>query len=85
MCQGPALTAMSVLSLFNVSMFVLCLSTWLCLLFCWPCAPLALPPGFQLLHPLFSPRLRDCVHLILVCSAPLNCAPFPHVSAGSLR
>ncbi len=37
--------------------------------------------------PLFSLSLRllDCVHLILMCSAPLYCAPFPHVSAGSLR
>ncbi len=51
-CQGSSLTAMSVLSLFNVSLFVLCLSTWLCLCFCWPCAPLALPPGFQLPRPL---------------------------------
>ncbi len=32
-----------------------------------------------------SLRLRDCVHLILMCSAPLYCAPFPHVSVGSLR
>ncbi len=51
-CQGSSLTAISVLSLFNVSLFVLCLSTWLCLCFCWPCAPLALPPGFQLPRPL---------------------------------
>ncbi len=27
-------------------------------------------PASWFRHPLFSPRLRDCVHLILMCSAP---------------
>lgn len=51
-CQDPALTVLSVLSLFNVSLFILCLSTWLCLCLCWPCAPLVLPPRFQSPRPL---------------------------------
>ncbi|XDV42471.1 hypothetical protein PO909_011127 [Leuciscus waleckii] len=50
--SGPALTVLSVLSLFNVSLFVLCLITWLCLCLCWSCAPLAPPPCFLLPRPL---------------------------------
>ncbi len=30
-----------------------------------------------------SPRLLDCVHLILVCSAGLYCVPSPCIFAGS--
>ncbi len=62
--QDPALTILSALSLFNVSLFILCLSTWLCLCLCWPCAPLVLPPHFQLPRP-------PC--LVLVCLAHLTC------------
>ncbi|XP_073810838.1 uncharacterized protein [Danio rerio] len=51
-CQDPALTALSLLSVFNVSLFVLCISTWLSLLLCWPCAPLVLPPCFPMPRPL---------------------------------
>ncbi len=83
-CQDPALT---VLSLFNVCLFVLCLSTWFCLCLCLPCAPLVPPPCFAWSRPLVqslsSPRLLDCVHLILMCSAALYCVPSPCVFAGS--
>ncbi len=48
-CQDPALT---VLSLFNVSLFVLCLSTRLCLCLCLTCPPLVPPPCFPWSHPL---------------------------------
>ncbi len=48
-CQEPALT---VLFLFNVSLFVLCLSTWLCLCLCLPCPPLVPPPCFPWSRPL---------------------------------
>ncbi len=48
----PTLTVLSVLSLFIVSLFILCLNAWLCLCLCWPCAPLVLPPYFQLPRPL---------------------------------
>ncbi len=51
-CQGSTLAALSVLSMFNVSLLVLCLSTWLCLCLCWPCASFVLPPCFQLPCPL---------------------------------
>ncbi len=86
-CQDPALTVLSVMFLFNVSLFVLCLSTWLCFILCLPCAPLVLPPCFPWSRPLVkslsSTRLFDCVHLILVCSAALYRVPFPCVFAGS--
>lgn len=49
--QVPALTVLSLLIPFNVSLFVLWLSTWLCLCLCWPCAPLVPPPCFPLLSP----------------------------------
>ncbi len=52
MCQEPALTVLSVLFLFNVSLFVLCLSTWLCLCLCLPCPPLVPPPCFPWSRPL---------------------------------
>ncbi len=51
-CQDPALSVLSVLLLFNVSLFVLCLSTWLCLCLCLPCAPLVPPPCFPWSRPL---------------------------------
>ncbi len=51
-CQEPALTVLSVLFLFNVSLFVLCLSTWLCLCLCLPCPPLVPPPCFPWSRPL---------------------------------
>ncbi|RXN31411.1 proteoglycan 4-like protein [Labeo rohita] len=48
-CQDPVLT---VLSLFSVSLFVLCLSTWFCLCLCLPRAPLVPPPCFPWSRPL---------------------------------
>ncbi|XP_067300869.1 calphotin-like [Pseudorasbora parva] len=51
-CQGSPLTALSILSLFSVSLFVLCLNTCLCLSLCLPCAPCVPPPCFLLPHPL---------------------------------
>ncbi len=70
-CQDPALTVLSVLFLFNVSLFVLCLSTWLCLCLCLPCAPPVPPPCFPWSHPL-------CFVLVL-SSFAWWCSPEPRV------
>ncbi len=51
-CQGSALAALSVLSLFNVSLVVLCLNTLLCLCLCLPCIPVIPPPCFPWSRPL---------------------------------
>ncbi len=51
-CQGSALAALSVLSLLNVSLVVLCLNTFLCLCLCLPCVPVIPPPCFPWSRPL---------------------------------
>ncbi len=51
-CQGSALAALSVLSLLNVSLVVLCLNTLLCLCLCLPCVPVIPPPCFPWSRPL---------------------------------
>ncbi len=72
----------------NVSLFVLCLSTWLCLCLCWPCAPLVLPPCFHLPHmDLFSPCLVFIYLIVLTCFScaflTIYSSPCPLVFAGS--
>ncbi len=69
-CQDPALTVLSVLSLFNVSLFVLCLSTWLCL---FVFAMFSSCPTF--LFPLVAP---PCLVLVQSLFAWL-CSPDPCV------
>ncbi len=61
MCQGPALAVISILSLFNVSLFVLCLSTWLFLFFLAMCSfrpaswfPVTPPPCLVLVYVIVS-------------------------------
>ncbi len=67
-CQGSPLTALSVLSLFNVSLFVLCVSTWLRLCCGLPCARPVPPPCYLLPRPpLFSPCR------VLVCLSVVTC------------
>ncbi len=68
------------LSLFNVSLLVLCLSTWLCLCLCWSWPPLSCLLVSNYPTPLFSPNLV-LVYLIVstwyLCALLLYGSPFP--------